>query len=224
MYPHFSYREQRVEQKIRGMDAFHGTDDQLEQYVLGQLSDSDLPPLEEHLLLCVACQEKVNSIEDFAIGMREALRDPQLLAATEPSAGRSRWFAMPVFDWLKRPAFAMALSFAALVVMAGVFLHGHVGLAPVASLQLTALRGDMPFVVQAREFDLTLADAPRDGGPFRVEVLNSMGVSMWSGMADSAPAGVQLKLMKPLLPGDYFVRLYSASGTMMHEYGFRIRR
>ena len=46
---------------------------------------------------------------------------------------------------------------------------------PAASLQLTAMRGEMPITIPAREFDLTLADGPREGGPFRVEVVNAMG-------------------------------------------------
>ena len=52
---------------------FHQTDDQLEQYALNRLPEADLPRLEEHLLTCVACQEKLDEIGDFALGMREAL-------------------------------------------------------------------------------------------------------------------------------------------------------
>jgi hypothetical protein len=81
----------------------------------------------------------------------------------------------------------------------------------------------MPFSVPAREYDLTLADGPRDGGPFRVEVVYVTGIAAWSGFAESSPAGVQVKVMHRLGPGDYFVRLYDASGRMLREYGFRIR-
>lgn len=185
---------------------FHGTDDQLEQYALGRLPDSDLPLLEQHLTICAACRERLDDIEDFALGMREAL-------AAEP-APRTDWVA-----WLRRPAVSMALAFAALVLVVGVFSNEGTRFAPSASLQLTAMRGGMPSTVPAREFDLTLADGPLDGGPFRVEVVNAMGATMWSGLAGDN----HFKVRQRLGPGDYFVRLYAVSGKMLREYGFRIR-
>jgi len=56
-----------------------------------------------------------------------------------------------------------------------------------------------------------------------VEVVNVMGTAAWSGLAESGSAGVQVRVTQRLGPGDYFVRLYSASGRMLREYGFRIR-
>jgi hypothetical protein len=185
---------------------FHGTDDQLEQYALGRLPDSDLQLLEQHLTICAACRERLDGIGDFALGMREAL-------STKPKP-RPDWLG-----WLRRPAVSMGLSFAALIVVIGVFSNGGVKFAPSASLQLTAMRGEMPSTVPAREFELTLSDGPREGGPFRVEVVDAMGARVWSGLA----AGAQLKVQQRLGPGDYFVRLYAASGKMLREYGFRIR-
>jgi len=185
---------------------FHGTEDQLEQYALSRLPDSDLPLLEQHLTICAACRERLEGIEDFALGMREAL-------TVEPKP-RPDWFA-----WLRRPVVSMGLTFAALVVMVGIFSSGGTKFAPRASLQLTAMRGEMPLTFPAREFELTLSDGPREGGPFRVEVVNATGARVWSGLA----AGQQFKLQQRLGPGDYFVRLYAASGEMLREYGFRIR-
>lgn len=185
---------------------FHETDDQLEQYALDRLPDADLPRLEEHLMTCAACRERLDEIGDFALGMH---------AAATP---KTEWLG-----WLRRPAFSMALAFAALILVVGILSNGRVKFAPAVSLQLTAMRGEMPFTVPAREFDLTLSDGPREGGPFRVEVVNAMGVSMWTGLAESSPAGVRVMVMQRMTPGDYFVRLYTASGKMLREYGFRIR-
>jgi hypothetical protein len=185
---------------------FHGTEDQLEQYALGRLPDSDLPLLEQHLTICAACRETLEGVEDFALGMREAL-------TIEPGL-RPDWFG-----WLRRPVVSIGLTFAALVVMVGIFSNAGTKFAPRASLQLTAMRGEMLSTVPAREFDLTLSDGPREGGPFRVEVVNTTGVRVWSGLA----AGQQFKVRQRLGPGDYFVRLYTASGEMRREYGFRIR-
>ena len=56
------------------------------------------------------------------------------------------------------------------------------------------MRGEMPLTVPAREFALTLSDGPREGGPFRVEVVNAMGLSMWSGLVESSPTGIEVKV------------------------------
>jgi hypothetical protein len=203
---------------------FHGTQDQLELYALGRLPDSDLPKLEEHLLVCTTCREELKGTEDFALGMREApvkdVKDVRDVKIAAPQTGRMGWGWA---SFLRRPAFSMAFAFIALLVVLGVFSNGRAKFAPSASLQLTAMRGEMPVTVAAREFDLTLSDGPRVGGPFRIEVLNDMGASIWGGLAESGPAGVQFKLTQRLPQGDYFVRLYSVSGQVLHEYGFRIR-
>jgi hypothetical protein len=202
---------------------FHGTEDQLELYALGRLQDSDLPRLEEHLLVCTTCREKLKGTEDFALGMREAHGTGVQAVASQnasPQTGRMWWGLASFF---RRPAFSMSLAFVALLVVVGVFSNGRTKFAPSASLQLTAMRGEMPITVAAREFDVTLSDGPRDGGPFRIEVLNAMGASVWGGLAASGPAGVQFKLTQRFPQGDYFVRLYSVSGKVLREYGFRIR-
>jgi len=187
---------------------FHGTDDQLEQYALDLLPESHLPRLEEHLMICEVCREKLDQIADFALGMR----------AAPVTAPPTDWFG-----WLRRPAFSMALAFAALILVVGIFSNRGMKLVPAVSLQLNATRGEIPFTVPAREFDLTLADGPREAGPFRVEVVDATGLSVWSGLAESSPAGVQVKVMRRLAPGVYFVRLSAASGKLLSEYGFRIR-
>jgi anti-sigma factor RsiW len=194
----------------------HRTEDQLEQYALGRLPSSDLLPLEEHLIICTVCQEHLSELENFIVGTREALR-----RAPEPdssSVPRTDWFG-----WLRRPAFQLALGFAAVILVVAVYSNGRTNFVPSASLQLTAMRGEMPFTVPAQQFDITLADAPRNDGSFHVEVVNATGDSIWAGAAENGPGGVRVHLSQRLMPGDYFVRLFSASGAMLHEYGFRIR-
>jgi anti-sigma factor RsiW len=69
----------------------HVTEDQLELYVLDRLPDSDLPQLEEHLMTCANCRDRLDEIGAFALGMREASG-----LKTEP---RTDWL-----KWLRRPA------------------------------------------------------------------------------------------------------------------------
>jgi hypothetical protein len=196
---------------------FHGTDDQFEGYLLGRMSDLEIPVFEEHLILCSVCRERLDSTEHFVLGIREAL---ETVPANSASRG-SDWFA-----WLRRPAFLTSFAVAALAAVAALVIgvpSGRTKFAPVATLQLTTLRGDIPVSAPARELDLTLSDAPRQGGPFRVEVVDATGQSLWKGVSGTGPAGVQVKALQRFGPGQYFVRLYAASGQLLHEYGFRIR-
>jgi hypothetical protein len=198
----------------------HLTEDQIELYSLGRLDSSDISPLEEHLMICEACRQNLDEARDMSVAMREALSEAKLDGRNEARAG---WFA-GFSTWIRRPAFGMALAFAVLVLVVGLFSTNRTSYAPTASLQLTAIRGEMPAIVPTRQLDLTLADGPREGGPFRVSVVTAIGASAWSGLAESSPAGVRVTVQQRLSPGDYFVRLYSPDGAMLHEYGFRVRQ
>lgn len=191
----------------------HGTDDQLEAYVLGRLRGPELAELEEHLLICSSCRDRLNEAENFASGMRDALS----ARAADPSP-RPAWF-----DWLRKPAFSMLVAAIVLVSMISIFSTRRPKMAAVSALTLAANRGAMPAAPRARELDLTLSDSPGNG-VFRVELVDASGQTVWSGLAQSTAAGIQVKTQRQLPPGDYFVRLYAASGEVFHEYGFRIRQ
>jgi len=212
---------------------FHGTETQLERYALERLTEPDLSVLEEHLLICSVCQDRLNEIEDFAVGMQEALggrgvsgtqHTPgrKVTARTEPARTASASAGTSWFAWLRAPAFSLAMGALVLIGAVAVF-SGGAKLAPVASLQLTANRGEMPVVAPAREFDLTLDRDSRDTGPFRAEVVDATGHAMWKGPADNGSPGVRVKITQRLKPGVYFVRLYSGSEPAPREFGFRIR-
>ena len=200
---------------------FHGTDDQLEDYVFSRLPGPDLPVLEEHLMICGACRDRLDAMEAVTAGLKEALGTSQPLL--KPASARVEWFARFAHRWLRQPAFSVAMGLAALVAVIAVFPAGHTSFAPVANLQLTASRGDMPSAVPTRELDLTLSDVPTEGGLLRVEIVNATGQPLWSGPAGTGTAGIQVSAKRQFEPGDYFVRLYSASGKLLREYGFRIR-
>ncbi|HVV44179.1 MAG TPA: hypothetical protein VHC72_03215 [Bryobacteraceae bacterium] len=206
----------------------HATDDQLELYALGRAPASDIPPLEQHLLICTACQERLDNLAAFADGMRDALADyspevrPRLSAAewlrrADIPARIAFWLPPRTSPWV-----SMTLGCAALVIIGGIVAHDKTGTAEAATLQLTAVRGEMPITVPAREFDLALTDSPREGGPYRVQILNVTGALVWQRVMESAPAGLRVRLKRRLPPGDYFVRLYSPADVMLREYGFRV--
>jgi len=190
----------------------HGTEEKLELYALGRLPDSDRALLEEHLIVCAVCREKLDGIGGFALAMREAGKQ-------QPEAASTRKLA----SFFRQPAVSMALVFVLVVIVIAIFSTERTEVAPSAALQLTAARGGMPSTVSARQLDLRLADPPAEGGPFRVAVFNAAGGTVWSGLAESTPAGVDVSVTVTLPQGDYFVRLYSVDGKTLREYGFRVR-
>ncbi len=193
----------------------HLSEEQLEQYIQRRMDTPDLDSTEEHLFICSVCRERLEETENYITGLKEALRERPLAAPARASG----WF-----DWLRRPAFSMAIGFAALILIVAVFSNSRNKFAPSASLVLTAVRGETPQTTPAQQFDLTLSDSPKEGGPFKVDVVTANGGSVWSGLAVPGPNGMVINEPRALDAGDYFVRLSAPDGRIVREYGFRVRR
>lgn len=199
----------------------HGTDDQLDLYALGQLATSDQPGLEAlevHLMVCPACRDRLDAVEAFASGMKGAYRPNSAIALSKPNG---------LFAWMPWPRVSIALALLAVAAVISIFSRGQTQFVPVANLQLSATRGEMPQAAPAREVDLTLLTAPTEGQSFRAVIVNGTGRTVWSGQARQSSAAVgslQVKAQQRFESGDYFLRLYGASGDVLREYGFRIRK
>ena len=145
----------------------------------------------------------------------------------EPALRRAAPETIGWSGWLRRPAVSMALAFLVLILAIGFFSNRPASIAPSVSLQLSADRGEVPSTAPGRQFDLGLPNAPGEGGPFRVEVVNAMGVSMWSSLVSAnpsgAPSGMHINVTQQLLPGDYVVRLHAVDGSVLRDYPFRVR-
>ena len=53
--------------------ACHPSDNLLEAYAMGKLTDQESEPVEEHFLLCPVCQNRLEDQDDFFRVMRAAL-------------------------------------------------------------------------------------------------------------------------------------------------------
>jgi len=205
----------------------HQTDERLELYALGRLPEPWVAEVEEHLLVCAACQERVDDLEAYALAMRQAIytepaKSPLRLSWFEQSWFGQSWFEQSWFQrsWLKIPVLAWAGGLASILFAVALYLQLVPHLAPFASLQLTAMRGAMPAVGLSRETDITLADAP-SGAALRSEVVDATGNTVWSGVLD--PRTHRIALTRQLDPGNYFVRLFDDDSKLLHEYGFQVR-
>ncbi len=203
----------------------HPTEDLLEEYSFGRVLEPALAPLEEHLLDCTLCQDRLLAVDEYMALMKAGIaaihRERE---ATRPSPG----FAFPGI-----PGSHVVLAAAVIVVLAGVTLGWRAQPSSAAasasiatSVRLTALRGgDGDGVAHARfgrplELTVDRADLPSELA-YRLDVVSSTGHSLWSGAAQLAAQNLSARVTTRLAPGAYWVRLYSG-GQLRREFGLRI--
>jgi hypothetical protein len=190
---------------------FHESEDRLELYALRRLPDSDVERIENHLLVCDACRDRLEEVSAFAFSMRATLKDNPVIKS------ETRRFA-----WLT-PQLGMAGALAAILLAVGIFWTSRdAHILPVASLQLTALRaGEIKSVPRARELDLAFTDASASS---RLDIVDAGGVTVWTGTLRSGAGRVEAKIGQVLSPGDYFARVSTTPGQPQHEYQFKVVR
>ena len=199
----------------------HPTEDLLEEYSFGRVVEPELAPLEEHLLNCTLCQDRLLAVDEYTALMKAGI------AAIEREREAAR--AAPRFAI---PSAPVVFAVAAMLVLVGVVLSWRLQLSsPVASastmtVKLMALRGgDGDGVARARfgrPLDLTVdrTDLPASSA-YRLEVVNSSGRPLWSGAAQVEPQSLSARVTRRLARGVYWVRLYS-DRQLRREFGLRV--
>lgn len=199
--------------------ADHVPEEELEQYCLGSLVETRCARLEEHLLLCETCRDRLTETENYIAAMRQAGRQSGKQHAEQSAAGivagraRREWWPGHLV-----PAFVIT---ALLVVCAAVWSGRHPGIpAPLPfAVELTAVRGSAPAQAPAGrplllELDLT--------GLSDVQPLTGQVVDGWGGRRAEFPVAAQVRL-KALPPGGYFVRIHKTSGELLREYALTVK-
>jgi hypothetical protein len=54
----------------------HIAEDSLEQYAMGAFPERKAGPLEEHLLICTVCQDRLQITDDYVVAIRAAVKAP----------------------------------------------------------------------------------------------------------------------------------------------------
>ena len=201
----------------------HPTEDLLEEYSFGRVLEPALAPLEEHLLDCTLCQARLLAVDEYTALMKAGI------AAIE----REREVARPSsrFPFPGMSGYPVAFAAAVMLVLVGVTIGWRAqpssAAAPtVTAVKLTALRGgDGDGVAHApfgHPLELTVdrSDLPA-AVAYRLEVVSSTGLPLWSGAAQVAPQNLSARVTTRLAPGAYWVRLYSGD-QLRREFGLRI--
>jgi len=188
----------------------HIDEEEIEKYLLSDASQEECARLEEHILVCEACRQRLAEEDVYLSSMRLASRYMRVETASKGTA--AAWAAA-----------RLALVFGVVAVLASVTLFvGPSGrlrqtLAPVP-VDLAASRG--PLMVKApagRDLELRCDLTGLPGLPsYRLEVVDSFGRRVRQAEG-RVPAQVAA-----LPRGSYFVRVYSPEGDLLREYGLEL--
>jgi anti-sigma factor RsiW len=210
---------------MQSVEKFHLQDEQLERYSLGRLRESELEALEEHLLICAHCQDKLAEVDAYVTAMKSAA----LKLQDRPPSLWDRVKAL-VPDWFTSPLPAGAALAVAVLVIALLLVQpwdsGSNGMAP-ATVVLQALRGAEQAGVapagQPLELRLHFEDR-QAAASYRVAVVNATGGIVWEGTPELKNEYLALTIDTNLPAGAYWVRLHEAdSGSLLREYPLHLR-
>lgn len=192
----------------------HVCEDQLESYSIGNLAERHAAHVEEHVLICETCQDRLAEGDSLVRSIRRA-------ALEWPSARKSVWI-----PWIL-PRVVPVLAALILIVAATVALRfSRQGAVAPLAVVLEATRGP---AVAARVPSLQplLLEPGLEGLPplywYHLEIVDRLGKEVWR--ADDAPVpGGASRVFVPGLPqGTYFVRLYDSSRTLLREFAVEAR-
>lgn len=200
----------------------HLTEEGVEEYAFGRLSEGEAAAAEEHYLMCDNCQEALEEGESYIRTIRSAFATHARVAAIEGKVRASAWD----FGRRGRNAAATAVAGAALAMVVFVWT-GWRSQEPV-TVELASFRGASGATITRapalRPLDLSIGAArlSQAGGLFRIEVVNASGGRMWEGPAARAEGRLVVRVPRKMEAGAYWVRLYDSGGGLLEEFGLRL--
>lgn len=210
----------------------HLTEDAIEQYSMAKLEGAELEEVEEHLLLCAECQDRVAEADQFIHAFRAAsarMAEERAQEAKVVTPAKDRWGRLRAAFSGWRPAYAMGGALAAALLVVWFAPRGVQVPAPESAIELQAIRGSGTAVMTAPadsrlNLTLDLMGLP-EGDPLRVAIAEEAGADQWTATL-KRPEGEKLNVRteKPFEPGLYWVRIYAPDNTLLREYGLELKR
>lgn len=201
----------------------HLAEEIIENYAAGKLPEPELEIVEEHLLICVQCQDQVEQTHVFIQAFRSASKR---LEDSPPSA----WDRVRDLVTLHRGVtWTAASAFAAVVLMFGVVPY----LVPIGSgnpqrIELSAVRGADTSASHAKtnapiDLQLDVSDLPASS-LYTIEVVDSNGQVIHNFTNEAKSSKLAVSIAEPLPAGQYWVRVYgnSLKTELLREYGLKV--
>jgi len=198
----------------------HASEESLESYAMGSLEEPGLGELEEHLLICSGCQERLNEIDMYHAAMKTAAAQ---LEKNDESRKNLRTRISGAWTF-RRTGWAMALIALILCGLAARMWLRPAAAGPEVALALETSRGaDIRHAPAGRPLALSLDIKGLPAyAAYQVETVDAEGQVQAQSTAAVAEGRVNSRLDKGLRPGTYFVRLYTPARELLREYGLAI--
>jgi hypothetical protein len=201
------------------MNSSHLTEEKIERYSMGKLAESELALAEEHLLLCVLCQEQVEKMDEFVHAVREAAK----LAKDDPPNAWDRF--REFFTFHPGSAWAGVSAVAAAVV---IFSFLPFSSSTPQHLALSSVRGSESSVPHAKantpiDLQLDVTDLP--ASPlYTIELVDSGGGIVRNYTNEPKSSKLNVAIGEKLPSGQYWIRLYgnSLKTDLLREYGLKV--
>lgn len=201
-----------------------GSDDDLEQYALGKLSGQRLEEYEEHLLICLSCQQRQEETDSYVAAIREAARrfDGEKDSRQPDSTHEKRSLLSSLLGW--PPLWVAAPALAMLAIWFGPSLRSpdlearHVHLAAVRGSEETLARvpTGTPLALRIDFSGLPSLET------YLVEMVDASGRSVTRQPVRRQDVAAAVRF--PGVPqGTYWVRIHEgpARGELLREFGLR---
>jgi hypothetical protein len=200
--------------------AGHPEDDVLEKYAMAKLEEPMVEEIEEHILICASCQDRLDFTETYLRSMKCALASAQTRSSENPWRSRmGEWSRMPSPMWVG----VVAVVLLAIGGTFGTQYFTHSG--PPIAVALSATRGETASIAATGPLDMKL-DA-RDLAStvnYRVQIVNADGRDVWHREAASIQDGsVHILVNGHLARGQYFVRLFAPDAGITREFALQLR-
>jgi hypothetical protein len=197
----------------------HISEESLESYALGSLNEPLVAGLEEHLLLCSACQEKLKEIDGYVAAMRGAAARLD----REDESRKTFWTWVSGALTVRRLSWALALMALTLVGLAVRLSLRAPALSPFALVLETSRGSELQHAPAQRPLDLSLDITALPALPsYQLETVDARGTIQAQSSAKASEGRVKASIAKGLRSGSYFVRLYSPSRELLREYGLQV--
>jgi hypothetical protein len=199
------------------MPTLHIEDEVLERYSIGSLPEELVAEVEEHLLLCLICQNRLSETDRFLMLLREAATR----LSAQPSTERERRSSFRFGSWAAAAAFLLA---ALILLPPHQLLPPHHDTPSPAVVWMQSLRGQegathvtfgQPSLLV---FDLTLTAEPH----YLVQIVDRGGNEVLKDRATIRTGRICL-LVNSIRRGSYWVRVYrEADSELVAEYGLSV--
>jgi len=198
----------------------HVSEESLESYALGSLSESLVTGLEEHLLICPACQDKLREFDAYVAAMRGAAARLD----REDESRKTFWTRVSEALTVRRLTWALAFMTLALVVLAvRLSLSPPPSIEPFAMVLETSRGAPVQHAPARRPLDLSLDITALPVFPtYQLETVDASGQVQAQSSAAALQGRVKTSLAKGLRSGNYFIRLYSPTRELLREYGLQV--